>query len=170
MSYILYIFLYFIILMIKDNNIVCSICDTNNYSENLKCKTCSKSICIECSCCLPSKKTSILSFDDIHIKYECPYCRYNNSFDINNFDKDELLKIYKNNLKSYIKVINDYDVSIKENKELENTVNNLKSINKINENQIDIMSNSLKHVIEINKSNCYSYDLVIEKYKNILIN
>ena len=27
--------------MINDNNIVCSICDTNNYSKNLKCKTCS---------------------------------------------------------------------------------------------------------------------------------
>ena len=38
--------------MINDNNIVCLICDTNNYSKNLKCKICSKSICIECSCCL----------------------------------------------------------------------------------------------------------------------
>tara|TARA_B000000477_G_scaffold52176_2_gene43846 strand:+ start:9041 stop:9517 length:477 start_codon:yes stop_codon:yes gene_type:complete len=156
--------------MINDNNIVCSICDTNNYSKNLKCKTCSKSICIECCCCLPSRKTSILSFDDIHIKYKCPYCRDNNSFDINNFEKDELLKIYKNNLKSYIKVINDFSVSRKENKELENTVNNLKSMNLINENQIDKISNSLKHVIEINKSNSRSYDLVIDKYKNLIIN
>jgi len=154
--------------MINDNNIVCLICDTNNNSINLKCKTCSKSICIECCCCLPSKKTSIFSFDDIYIKYECPYCRYNNSFDINNFDKDELLKIYKNNLKSYIKVINDYNVSLKENKELENIVNTLKLINEKNENQIDKMSNSLKNVIEINKSNSYNYDLIIERYKSLI--
>ena len=154
--------------MINDNIIVCLICDTNNNSINLKCKTCSKSICIECCCCLPSKKTSIFSFDDIYIKYECPYCRYNNSFDINNFDKDELLKIYKNNLKSYIKVINDYNVSLKENKELENIVNTLKLINEKNENQIDKMSNSLKNVIEINKSNSYNYDLIIERYKSLI--
>jgi len=106
----------------------------------------------------------------IYILNICPYCRDNNSFDINNFEKDELLKIYKNNLKSYVKVINDFSVSRKENKELENTVNNLKSMNLINENQIEKMSNSLKHVIEINKSNSRSYDLVIDKYKNLIIN
>jgi len=32
------------------------------------------------------------------------------------------------------------------------------------------MLNSLKQVIEINKSNNNSYDLLIEKYKNLIIN
>ena len=146
----------------------CLICDTNNNSENLSCKTCSKSICIDCCCSLPSKKTSIISFDEVYIKYECPFCRYNNSFDINIFDKNELLNIYIHNLKSYVKIINEYKNSVKENKELENTINNLKSINQINENQISKLSKSLKNIIEINKSNNYTYDLVIQKYKNLI--
>ena len=146
----------------------CLICDTNNKSNNLNCKTCSKSICIDCCCSLRSKKTSIISFDEIYIKYECPFCRYVNSFDINNFDKNELLKIYITNLKAYVKIINDYNNTLKENKELENTVYNLKSINEENENHIDKISKSLKQVIEINKSNNFNYDLVIEKYKKLV--
>lgn len=146
----------------------CLICDTNNNSENLSCKTCSKSICISCCCSLPSKKTSIISFDEIFIKYECPFCRYTNSFDINNFSKDELLKIYTANLKAYVKIIGDYNNSLKENRDLENTVHNLKSINEINENQINKISKSLKQVIEINKLNNKNYDLIIEKYKNLV--
>lgn len=31
-------------------------------------------------------------------------CKYINSFDINNFSKDELLKIYTENLKAYVKL------------------------------------------------------------------
>lgn len=154
--------------MMNEIKNICLICYINNNSTNLNCKTCSKSICINCCCSLQSKKTSIISFDEIYIKYECPFCRYNNSFDINIFDKNELLNIYITNLKSYVKIINEYNNSIKENKNLENKINNLKSINQINENEIRKMSKYLKDIIEINKSNNYTYDLIIQKYKNLV--
>ena len=103
--------------------------------------------------------------ENVFIKYECPFCRYNNKFNIEIFDKDELLKIYKNNLKAYIGVINDYNVSMKEKTDLENDINNLKLMNEIHERHIDKISTSLKQVIDINRNNTKNYDLIINKYK-----
>ena len=150
-----------------DKDDKCLICDTNNNSKNLECNICRRSLCIECCFKLLSKKTSIITFDDIYIKYNCPFCRNNSEIYIEKFNKEELLKIYKNNLKSYVKVIDDYTIIIKKNKELEYNLNNLKSINTKNENQIDKLSNSLKEVIEVNKSNIKTYNLIIDKYKSI---
>lgn len=148
-----------------ENNKICIICDTNYNSKNLNCEICSKSICMECCFSLSSKKTSVISMENVFIKYECPFCRYNNKFNIEIFDKDELLKIYKNNLKAYIGVINDYNVSMKEKTDLENDINNLKLMNEMHERHIDKISTSLKQVIDINRNNTKNYDLIINQYK-----
>lgn len=148
-----------------ENNKICIICDTNYNSKNLNCGICSKSICMECCFSLSSKKTSVISMENVFIKYECPFCRYNNKFNIEIFDKDELLKIYKNNLKAYIGVINDYNVSMKEKTDLENDINNLKLMNEMHERHIDKISTSLKQVIDINRNNTKNYDLIINQYK-----
>lgn len=148
----------------KDSNI-CVICDTNITSNNLECKECSKAICLECCNKLTTRKISLISYDEIYIKYNCPFCRNDTKIDVNNFDKNEILELYKINLKSYVSILTENKNNINEITALKLVLLKLKKENNEKNNKIENISNSLKNVIEINKHNNEKYDSIIKKYK-----
>jgi len=140
----------------------CLICNNNFSSDNLHCFECNKTICLICCNKLESRRSSIINDKEIFVKYNCPYCRYENNKHIKLFNYNELLEIYKNNLLCYI---NSYN----------NNINNELSINKLKyklqkkEDDINKLSEALKQVIETNKNNIKNYDNLLNLYKNLII-
>ena len=147
----------------------CLICNNNNYSDNLHCHICKKSICLNCCNKLESRKSVMIADEEIFIKYNCPYCRNENNKHIKLFNKKELLEIYKNNLICYIN-------SYKKNKDYDFNLNILKNYNNILQNElqrkneeINRLSETLKHVINTNKNNTLNYERLLNLYKNCLV-
>ena len=158
---------------VNDNNI-CPICFNDIISDNIRCKECKKSCCIDCINNFKGRSFSVhlehydenyFKYEEssIFIKYPCSFCRFDNTIALESFDKKELLKLV---LFDYQRVIknNDYNkYNIKERldflqKELNFTTSLLRNNNKSQGEVIEDLINHIEYMRNINS-------FITSKYK-----
>jgi len=157
---------------VNDNDI-CPICFNDIISDNIRCKECKKSCCIDCINNFKGRSFSVhlehydenyFKYEEssINIKYPCSFCRFNNVIPLESFDKKELLKLV---LFDYQRVIknNDYNkYNIKERldflqKELNFTTSLLRNNNKSQGEVFEDLINHIEHMRNINSFTTSKY-------------
>lgn len=157
-----------------DDNNICPICFNDIISENIRCKECKKSCCIDCINNFKGRSFSVhlehydenyFKYEEssIFIKYPCSFCRFDNVIGLDTFNKNELLKLVLFDYQRVIK-INDYKTqNINDrldflHKELEKTTLLLRKQTK-NELVYEDLINHIEHMRIINSH-------TTSKYKN----
>lgn len=135
----------------------CFICN-----DNLHCYTCNKTICIQCCNKLNNKSyIHYEMYNEIFVKYKCPYCREYNNKNLKLFNKCEGVSFFANLLTEYLKLQNDNDNYIK-------LIDSLKKDNTNLNNELDKKNIAMKKVIDINSNNVKTFKKIINQYKNLI--
>ncbi len=155
-----------------DDNNICPICFNDIISENIRCKECKKSCCIDCINNFKGRSFSVhlehydenyFKYEEssIFIKYPCSFCRFDNVIGLDTFDKNELLKLVLFDYQRVIK-INEYKTqNINDrldflHKELETTTILLRKHTK-NELVYEDLINHIEHMRIINSHTAGKY-------------
>ena len=157
-----------------DDNDICPICFNDIVCDNIKCKECHKTCCIDCINNFKGRSFSVhlehydenyFKYEEssIFIKYPCSFCRFNNVIALDIFNKKELLKLV---LFDYQRVIknNEYNKSnIKYRLEyLEKEINFKTSLlHKVSNNYDEVYTDLLNHIEHMKNIN----DFTAGKYK-----
>jgi hypothetical protein len=152
----------------EDDEDICEICYNNYKCDNIKCKTCDKSICINCynSIKLIFRNTTNTQTT---FKSNCPYCRTDNNTDIEIFNHKELLQVTECDYNEFLS--NNYYhkstiILLKEQNNLLMKNSNIQNSNPVLLKQIDILNDKINELEnELQKESKKLIEL-----KNIIVN
>lgn len=94
----------------------CHICQENYINNNTKCKTCKKSLCLECYDRI-SKFLNIKN-ERVDCQYKCPYCNSIDTKPLEDFSSDVLIRFTETAVLNYISQIEKIEELMEENSSL----------------------------------------------------
>ena len=150
------------------NKRICEICYNKNTNDILKCKQCKNCVCDECYANITFNNVTFMSyFNNDKTLYNCPYCKFENTFStkINNFNtNNKLIKLVlnksKNNDIEFNNLVDDLDFLRSTNLKLQTEVYKLQNMN----NSLSTKVKSFKLNLEFKPNTADK----LEKIENII--